>query len=777
MLNTGKAREKGAGTEGRTTFPLSRRFPWIFLLLLFFLLSLRAIPLEAPTADEQNHLARGLSILRTGDWRLQIGHPPLINLWAALPLTVDPRLQVPLDGPQWQAANWIEFAIELLWKLDNPALEMFYAARVMMVLLGALTLAVLYRLGADVGGQWVGLLVLACAVLDPNFRAHARLVTTDLGALFGMVLVLLTWRRALAPLPAGDGPGVREKWWRIVLAGFALGLALASKFTALFFVPPVIICAFVAWGWRWKTIARLNLIGVFAFLVVWATHGFEFRPIAGWGWPLPAATYVEELLAATTVTRLPIYFMGRLAPSFYEYFFIIFAVKTPLAIVLLAGVGIFLRGSSVAWRGVFSNSLILYFPPAFYFLIVVVGGVNIGYRHILPVLPALYLAAALGFKVLWQYSHRTQWAAAALGVWLLLANLFIYPRDLTYFNELAGGPDNGWRISVDSNLDWGQDLGELVAYVQTHNIQAIYTSYFGAVPIGSFPVRQFPIPAIPLPPRPNPNFQPLHPAPGWYAISVTHLWGGASLAEPDTFAYFRQRVPEAILGRTIYVYFVPEQTGTLAICNTLNARELQKQFNAQRVVQFDCARGLFLPTGRVWYVIIGAPAAELRDLLNRLGAALEYAPAYANERNTVIYYVYRLDTASAQAEKVVTEPATTANFGGLMEYLGAQYDWPLKRNPDVLIQTVWRVAAPLPEPVSIFLHFAATDGFPLSVSDGLNTPFDALAPGDALVQWHWVEIPASWPEGAHFRVGLYQLGGGQTRYLLPNGEDYFQFGP
>jgi 4-amino-4-deoxy-L-arabinose transferase-like glycosyltransferase len=767
MLNIGRAWK----VKSR---PASHFLLSAFLFCLGFLwVELAAIPLEAPTADEQNHLARGLSVLRTGDLRLQIGHPPLINVWAAFPLAVDARIQLPLESETWRTARWIEFAIDVLWKLDNPASQMFYAARVMMVLLGALTLAVLYRLGAEVGGRWLGFLMLATAVLDPNFRAHARLVTTDLGALFGLALITLTWRRILRH----SSPATSQ----LVLAGLALGLALASKFTALFFVPPVFLCAFVVWGWRWKTIARLSVIGLVAFLGVWAAHGFEFRPVVGVGWPLPAATYVEELLAATTVTRLPIYFMGRLAPSFYEYFPVIFAAKTPLAVIglLVIGIFVYLRKTPITNPPItlppISNSLILFLPPVFYFFMVIIGGVNIGYRHILPILPMAYLLAALGFKALWQTSRRTQWVAAALGAWLIFTNALIYPRDLTYFNEIAGGPENGWRISVDSNLDWGQDLGALAAFVRERNIPEIYTSYFGAVPIGSFPVRQFSIPAIPLPPRPNPAWHPLSPAPGWYAISVTHLWGGASLQNPDEFAYFRHRAPKAILGRTIYIYNVPAQTGTLAVCNGLNPSELRKQFNAERELTFDCARGLPLSTGLTWYVLNGNQAAELQATLVRLGAALQFAPAYEPNPERAIY-VYRLENASAQAEKLIAGPPVRANFGGLLEFLGADYAQSLTPNPAVPIHTVWRVLAPLPEPASIFLHLAAEDGFPLAVSDGLNTPFGVLQPGDALIQRHWIEVPENWPPGAHFRVGLYALGGAQIRYLLPTGADYFEFG-
>ena len=33
----------------------------------------------------------------------------------------------------------------------------------------------------------------------------------------------------------------------------------------------------------------------------------------------------------------------------------------------------------------------------------------------------------------------------------------IYPHYLAHFNEAVGGPRNGYRYLVDSNLDWGQD--------------------------------------------------------------------------------------------------------------------------------------------------------------------------------------------------------------------------------------------------------------------------------------------------------------------------------
>jgi hypothetical protein len=34
----------------------------------------------------------------------------------------------------------------------------------------------------------------------------------------------------------------------------------------------------------------------------------------------------------------------------------------------------------------------------------------------------------------------------------------VYPHELSFFNEFSGGPGNGYRHLLHSNLDWGQDL-------------------------------------------------------------------------------------------------------------------------------------------------------------------------------------------------------------------------------------------------------------------------------------------------------------------------------
>jgi len=730
--------------------------------LLFTWAGLAALPLAAPTVDEQAHLARGLAIWRAGDLKLYVGHPPLIHLIAALPVAVDPRLRFPFDDPTWLSRDWIEFPITLFWKLDHPALTMFYAARVMMVLLSALLLAALYRLGADVGGRWAGLAVAALAALDPNLRAHARLVTTDLGVLLALTLTLLFWRRWLrAP----------ERMSLAVASGVMLGLALVSKYTAALFVPVLALVTLARLGWGRAARLRASLALAAAGLTVWAVYGFELRPALGLSLPLPLATYWEEFLWTTTTLRFPSYLLGRVSESHWLYFPVALLVKTPLPLLLLAVFGALrLRAEPLLWM-----------PAVFYFAVAVLSGVNIGYRHLFPLLPALYLAAALAFGPLWRaHGWRRVLSGVAAG-WLIVNTALIYPRDLTFFNELAGGPDNGWRVLVDSNLDWGQDLGALADFVRERNINSIYVSYFGSVPIGSFPVKEYPLPARPLPPRPVSDWHSVFPAPGWYALSVTHLMG-AALADPDTFAYFRHQQPVAILGRTIYVYRVPEETGAVAICvnppPSLGEAEARRRFGlaATRLIQFDCTRGLPLPAGRAWYLLRGEQADTVRAPLEALGARLQYdQPNNPDPRFS--FRLYRLEAAAAQAATYPVQPVAPQVFGERLAFLGHRYRAELRPGGPAEVQTAWRIVAPLTEPLSLFLHLSAPDGFPLAVSDGLNTPFDSLQTGDALIQFHPLEVPLPLPAGATFRVGVYALSGAQSRYLLPSGADFIAWEP
>jgi hypothetical protein len=80
-------------------------------------------------------------------------------------------------------------------------------------------------------------------------------------------------------------------------------------------------------------------------------------------------------------------------------------------------------------------------------------------------------------------SRRRRLASVAIALGLggyVVAVAGIHPYELTYFNELAGGPIGGRRILADSNLDWGQGLISL-ARLQEKNpeLRDLTIYYFG----------------------------------------------------------------------------------------------------------------------------------------------------------------------------------------------------------------------------------------------------------------------------------------------------------
>jgi hypothetical protein len=61
-------------------------------------------------------------------------------------------------------------------------------------------------------------------------------------------------------------------------------------------------------------------------------------------------------------------------------------------------------------------------------------------------------------------------AVFGLLVWHALSAVRISPDYLAYFNELVGGPRNGYLYLGDSNLDWGQNRSRAKAYAREHDL-------------------------------------------------------------------------------------------------------------------------------------------------------------------------------------------------------------------------------------------------------------------------------------------------------------------
>jgi len=211
------------------------------LLLITFALLVFSVAMKSPTMDEQNHVARGLAYLRTGDLRLSQEHPPGVNAWEAWPLLLDPQIRLPLDSPSWANAEWYGFADQLLWRVNDRPQEMVFASRVPVMWLTLLLAALVCRWARELGGGGAGLIALALFSFDPNILAHGRLATTDLGVTcLAFAAMFVLWR---AMRSAGRLTSPVSDWGQWALSGIVLGMAQAAKFSALALGPVIAVIA------------------------------------------------------------------------------------------------------------------------------------------------------------------------------------------------------------------------------------------------------------------------------------------------------------------------------------------------------------------------------------------------------------------------------------------------------------------------------------------------------------------------------------------------------
>ena len=195
---------------------------------------------------------------------------------------------------------------------------------------------------------------------------------------------------------------------------------------------------------------------------------------------LPEA-YLEGLAILREASlQTPSYLRGEYSQAgFRSYFLWTFLLKTPLPAIaaIVAGIALaFYRRMSWA-----RNLAFLLLPVAIGLFSLIPSHINIGHRHLLFVYPFLYVLAG-GLANELSKKARTRWPIIAGAIALLaLSSSFvfyplwrpqiIFPHYLAYFNELAGGPLNGWRSLADSNIDWGQDLPGLKAWLDRNNIR------------------------------------------------------------------------------------------------------------------------------------------------------------------------------------------------------------------------------------------------------------------------------------------------------------------
>ena len=549
-------------------------------------LSVHAMRGSSATFDEGAHLPAGYTHLALLDHRLNPEQPPLVKLLAAAPL-VALGPEVKTTDVSWTEARQWEFGRRFLYRW-NDGDRLLFLGRLPVVALASCLVIAVFLIAERRFGATAALAAALLAALSPDVLAHGSLVTTDLAfALFFFLSVVAT-ERLLEQATAR----------RLCAAGLATGAAFATKFSA-----PILLLVFAAFALRVVLRSRpletalvgeahevkarlarlahvfgwLAAVGALSLLVVWSSYGFHGgltsdpalrdelrRPLvseqagllrSAVAWAGRARLVPEDfsrglLFVTEHSAARPTFLLGERRDSgFPSYFAVTFLLKTPVPLLLLAALALF-RIPRLPRREAF----LLWLPVAVYVAATATRGLQIGHRHLLPIYPFLFVAAgeAAAALVAWR-APKGAWLAGALALWYAGGTLLQHPHHLAYFNEIAGGSRNGWRLLVDSNLDWGQDLKRLAEWTRANHVGKLKLSYFGSADPAYYGIDSEALPGYTSPhaARITREIEPGDTV----AVSATNLQGVyLDPADRPLMEKLRGLTPVARIGYSIFVY-------------------------------------------------------------------------------------------------------------------------------------------------------------------------------------------------------------------------------
>src|SRR3989344_2682693 len=489
---------------------------------------------DSPIVDEIPHIGAGYGYIFEQSYQFNPEHPPLAKDLAGIGLKLAGLDQTAAHNAFVSRSAGVNdqwnFGRQLLYGIGNDAVRLIRAAKLSVMFLFIISAALIFIWTRKLYGGKAALISVYLFSFSPTVIAHTRFVTTDIAALFGVLLASYFF------LKYRTQPSRKYFWFSVI----ALGIAFLCKFSTFLLVPFFLLLAML-WPFArrrpiWPYLGRTVLIIALAFIVVvgpyYQLHLINYPAakqktdtafllasygnkdlsgpvIAAAGVPVlrPFAEYALGLLMVNQ--RIEggnrIYFLGKVVNKGGPWYFpIVYTLKEPipffilLLMAIMSGLALLIRGR----LGSFRHAIATHFPQTamflwllIYWMLSISSTVNIGIRHMIPVygftaiLVAGQIIGLIERSKLKNQNDNSKFKMFgiqkfyilifALLTWYAVEFASIYPYYLTYFNQFAGGVSGGREYVTDSNLDWGQDLWRLADWVKENNIKKISLDYFG----------------------------------------------------------------------------------------------------------------------------------------------------------------------------------------------------------------------------------------------------------------------------------------------------------
>ncbi|OGV51907.1 MAG: hypothetical protein A2X49_01930 [Lentisphaerae bacterium GWF2_52_8] len=527
-------------------------WPWCLVCLMLGLHALLAwsgARSNSPTFDEAMHFAGGVSYWRCKDYRINPESGVFPQKWAALPVAFQDRISFPplKDDVSFKRGHW-STANEFLFQPGCDPDELLRNGRAMILLLSMTLGLAVFLASRQLWGLPGAFISLALYILCPSICANGALVTADIAVSLGFFLAVWAfWAlcREISILRiilfgAALGLLLVSKMSGVILAQVLLILLLVRLKPAL---DLPLKCGRIVLQLKGRGRILLALIGASAFAglvafpLIWSAYGFRYgilhseqgqaRIQMDEGWDvmtkkigligqgiglvkkahlLPEAYLYGLAYTFYSTKSRPAFMAGEYSnKGWFSFFPYCFLVKTPIPILFFLLLGLWAALKRWSFPDVKSEEKLALIGKDFlrlapwlvfilcYGLFAVSSSINIGFRHILPCLPMLYVLCGAAAYLLRDQRQRKLFGGliVLLLAWLLWENLSIRPHYLAYFNQLAGGPQNGYWQLADSSLDWGQDLRNLEQWLVENKLLTqkdthVYVSYFGSAPLANY---------------------------------------------------------------------------------------------------------------------------------------------------------------------------------------------------------------------------------------------------------------------------------------------------
>lgn len=424
----------------------------IIFLTIFLLEASFSIKGKSVTADEPAHLSYGEQILKKHIFQRISNSKMPISTLNAFP----------------------SFIIEKLG-FNLPDKLKLFISRFPTIILGIILGYYIFLWAKEIYNIKAGYLALFLYIFCPNIIAHSSLITTDIPVTAFILFSSYSYWKYL------NNPSKKQ----LLITGFLFGIAQLSKYTALHLIPIFIIITL------YKTILekeRLKLKNFFPLIIIFIAALvvinigclFEGSFKAFKDSQLYFADLAVKLANTPFIKDIPIplpysywegifwvmhddkqghpsFLMGNYSlKGWWYYFLIAFLIKVPLTTLILFTMSFILNIKEKFWNNF--NEIFLIIPISYLFIYFsFFFHTDIGIRFILPIFPFVFILSSkiINYIKLEKVAFRLLFTILIL--FLPYSSLSVFPHYLAYFNEIIGGPKNGYKYLGDSNLEWGQD--------------------------------------------------------------------------------------------------------------------------------------------------------------------------------------------------------------------------------------------------------------------------------------------------------------------------------